>query len=182
MPRFETMILPLIFVLMLGCLGVSAIEIEIARDPKITVGDRLELECEVTSGFIDECIWYGPDGRTKFTTSRRGNERDAEVDVDGDFCTLSIPSASSQDNGPWECVIYDRDETQGKFAFAQIRSKSGKLEVDLLPSQKEVVAQRGARVELICPTNAIFSDPKAAPLCNWLDPLGETHNLVGRYD
>ncbi|TRY68872.1 hypothetical protein TCAL_12165 [Tigriopus californicus] len=174
------MTLLFILVLMLRSWDVFAIDIEITRDPKITVGDRLDLECEVTSGFIDECIWYGPDGRTKFTTSRRGNARDAEVDIDGDFCILSIPRASSEDNGPWECVIYDRDETKGKFAFAQIRSQSGKLEVDLLPSQKEVVAQRGARVELICPTNAIFSDPKAAPLCNWLDPLGETHNLVGR--
>merc|ERR1719367_993555 len=159
----------------------NAMEMFIEEDQKVMAGDEAELRCEIsnTRGDIDECFWESP-SRDKYYSSD-GREDGVRVRLksfsDDEYeCILNIRKASLQHAGHWECVASDRRESVGMFGFVKVYDKS-KFQVLLDSDQKQIVAERGNNIELVCPTNERFSrragKHSTIKLCRWYPPYDQ---------
>ena len=176
----------------------NAMEMFIEDDPKVMAGEEAEITCEITRtrGEIDECFWESPT-RDKYYSSD-GREDGVRVRLrsnsDDDYeCILNIRKASMQHAGHWECVASDRRETVGVFGYVKVFDKA-KFQVLLDSDQKQVVAERGNNIELVCPTNERFSrragKQSTIKLCRWYPPydqkdpknIVDVHGTVHNYE
>ena len=178
-----------IFIVIFQLIAVSsAIELFIEEDQKLMAGKEAEIVCEVTRARneIDECFWESPLRDKYYSSDRRkdGVRVRLKSDSDDDYrCILNIEKVTLEHTGHWECVVKDRRETVGIFGYVMVYDKS-KFQVLLDSDQKQVVAERGNNIELVCPTNERFSrragKRSTIKLCRWYTPYSqkEPFNIV----
>ena len=176
----------------------ARIELVIPDDQKVVSGTEVELVCEITDtrDEVDECFWESPK-RDKYYS-----DDDEEDGIEVRFrsgrnsedyrCILTIERATLEHAGHWECVVGDRRETVGIFGYILVYDKA-KFQVLLDGDQKQVIADLGVDLELICPTNDRFERRRSnrhssISLCRWFPPYREkplniidVHGVVHNY-
>ena len=169
--------------------SIARIDLFVEEDQKLVAGKEAEIVCDISGGRgdIDECFWESPT-RDKYYSSDRRREDGVRVrlrsDSDDEYrCILNIDKVAMEHMGHWECVARDRRETVGLFGYIQVYDKS-KFQVLLDSDQKQVVAEAGNDVELVCPTSERFSrragKKSTIKLCRWYTPYNqkEPYNIV----
>eukprot|EP00095_Tigriopus_kingsejongensis_P008220 maker-scaffold604_size126151-snap-gene-0.33 protein:Tk08220 transcript:maker-scaffold604_size126151-snap-gene-0.33-mRNA-1 annotation:"PREDICTED: uncharacterized protein LOC101737697" len=160
--------------------AVWTFEIEVSQDPVIESGEPVQINCSIKdSADIKDCKWFGPKTRAEYGSGT--NERAIEVEVKPDLCTLVIRRTSKRDEGAWKChITNEAGEEASTLAYLNVEQAPGKVEI-LLEAEKSLVSSHeGEKLEIICPFQARFADPRSVPTCNWIHPLGETFNLADR--
>ena len=180
-----------IFVVMCQLLvNVCALELYIEEDQKVIAGKEAELVCETSrvSGDVDECFWESPQRDKYYSSDKRKDGvrvrlRRSRSDDDEYRCILNIKRARVEHTGHWECVVEDRRETVGLFGYIMVYDKA-KFQVLLDSDQKQVLAETGDDIELVCPTNERFSRAAGKrsmiSLCRWFPPYNskDPFNIV----
>ena len=185
--KLATMVFAILFQLIVTS---SAMQLYIEEDKKVMAGEEVEIICEITRvrGEIDECFWESPTRKKYYSSEEREDGVVVELNDDDDEyeCILNIKKATLEHAGHWECVASDRRETVGMFGYVRVHDKS-KFQVLLDSDQKQVVAERGDNIELVCPTNERFSRRAGKhsniKLCRWYPPYAqkEPRNIVDKH-